>query len=114
MASTRSWLEAGTRALSRAINSALSPACGDAARPTSATTCSDGMPQTTVMVVSRTSPQALAQVVACTDRLPTSCADAGCETIKVTAMENGESRREKHKPSGALKHRRCFMVAHLI
>src|SRR5262245_64514500 len=29
MASTRSWLEAGTRALSRAINTALSPACGD-------------------------------------------------------------------------------------
>ena len=37
------------------------------------------IPQTVVMVLSRTSPSmALAQLVACTDRLPTSCADAGC------------------------------------
>jgi hypothetical protein len=98
IASTRNWLEAGTSALSRAINSARSPACGDAARRTSSTTCSDGIPQTVVMVVSRTSPPtAVAQFVPCTDRLPISCADAGCASkVRVKAIakrENGLPKR---------------------
>jgi len=70
------------RALTRAINAALSPAAGEAARRTNSTTCSFGIPHTVVMLVSRVLPPTatLAQPEASTERLPTSCADAGCAT----------------------------------